>query len=230
MSCICIACDVMHSRQLDKKQLLEALLNCADSMNEEWKEELLVPFDVRNGDELIGVLNSYSLGYIAAEKISRTLAADGIYLYIGLGIGELETANSTIHTMNGSAVLNAIDARDLFLKKNHPKSKYWQLNEENSSFFFHSEKLPYQSLNALTYSIHEKIINQSDKQKEVIKMVEKDKEATYEEIGTRLGYKSPKSTISYLLSRSNYHTVVEMRNSLIQLLDYLQKPAEKEEG
>ncbi len=230
MPCICIACDVKHSRQLDKKQLQTALLKCTDSMNEEWKEELIVPFDVRNGDELIGVLNRYSSGYIAAEKVSSTMAAYGIPLYIGLGLGELETADSTIHTMNGSAVLNAIDARDQFLKKNHPEAKYWHLNEDNSSFFFYAENLPYQSLNALTFSINEKIINQSDKQKDVIKMVEKEKEATYEEIGTRLGYKSPKSTVSYLLSRSNYYTVVEMRSSLLQLLDYMEQSAEREEG
>ncbi|WP_261134041.1 SatD family protein [Bacillus sp. Marseille-Q3570] len=229
MSCVCIACDVKHSRQLDKEQLQKALLKCAEHLNEEWNQELLVPFDVRNGDELLGVLNRYSAGYLAIEEINTRLGADGIYVYIGIGLGELETTDSTIHTMNGSAVLNALDARDQFLKDNHPEAKYWQFNEENSSFFFYSEDYPYQSLNALIFAIHEKIINRSDKQKEVIKLVEKDKNATYEDIGRHLGYKSPKSTVSYLLSRSDYHTVIRMKSSLIELLDFLQEPYRKEE-
>ncbi|MGP4079559.1 SatD family protein [Pseudalkalibacillus sp. R45] len=228
MSCVCIACDVKHSRQLDKEQLQKALLKCAEHLNEVWKEELLVPFDVRNGDELLGVQKSYSAGYLAIEEISTRLAADGIYVYVGIGLGELDTTNSTIHTMNGSAVLNALDARDQFLKDNHAEAKYWHFNEENSSFFFYSKDYPYQSLNALIFSIYEKIINRSDKQKEVIKLVEKNKNATYEEIGREIGYKSPKSTVSYLLSRSDYHTVNRMKSSLIELLDFLQEPYRKE--
>ncbi|MCF6137395.1 SatD family protein [Pseudalkalibacillus berkeleyi] len=229
ISCMCIAVDVKDSRRLNKEQLRISLINCCNEINAAFERDIIVPFDVRNGDELLGVIDHLAAGYNASQMIEEKLSSENIYLYIGLGIGTLDTIDSTIHTMNGSAVLNAFEARDRFLKKVHPEAKPWLSGEEASTTFFYINGYPYQSLNALHFAICEKKVGRSDKQKEVLTLMESHPEATYEQIGQILGYKSPKSTVSYLLTRAHYQTVLAMENSLIQLLNYLENDCLKED-
>ncbi|WP_349407387.1 SatD family protein [Pseudalkalibacillus sp. SCS-8] len=226
-SCVCIASDVKDSRKKNKTELLESLMSCIKSLNDTYKEDLLVDFDIRNGDELIGVVKSFKKSYEIAVTMKSILQKSNITLYIGLGLGELETSNPTIHTMNGSAILNAFDARDRFLKEKHPDSKHWILDEKESSLFFYGKGYPYQALNALHFAIQEKKEKRSDKQNEVISLVKKKPDATYEQIGKELGYKSAKSTVSYLLSRAQFHIVNEMEKGLTDLLRNLQTERRK---
>lgn len=227
--CMCIAIDVKNSRNMEKEELRQALVDCCNRVNAQYTKNVLVQFDVRSGDEMIGVIDSLGLAYAAAQFIEKRLAEKGIYLYIGLGIGTLDTVHSTIHTMNGSAVLNALDARDHFLKDKHPDVKPWLLEDKSSTFFFYTNEFPYQVLNAIHFSITEKKMNRSEKQKEAISLLEDKPGATYEQLGRELGYKSAKSTVSYLLSRAQYHTVMEMEKSLNQLLDEIEDRMNKGE-
>ncbi|WLD91605.1 hypothetical protein [Alkalihalobacillus sp. AL-G] len=226
--CMCIACDVKSSRTF-KKDFVTILLESAEQINRNYQGDLLIPFDVRNGDELIGVVRDFSKGYELTKKLKDSLAEKNVFLYIGIGLGQLESNElSTIHTMNGSAVLYALDARDRFLKKNHPEARNWLVDEKRSSIFIYSNDYPYQALNALIYSIEDKIHNRSDKQKEVVQVVNENPKLTYEQIGKQMGYKSPKSTVSYLLSRASFNTVKAMEESLVNLLEELQQRYKKE--
>ncbi|PTM59386.1 SatD family protein [Desmospora activa] len=221
-TCICIAGDVKKSRQMEGQHLITALQQCEDKLNKSFSEELLIPFAVRNGDEIVGVLKEFPQGYLAAKTMMEELRGKGIHLYIGLGLGELESTQATIHTMNGTAVYHAFQARDHFLKQQHQQAKPWLLGEDASSFFFYDEAVPYQALNALTYSIWEKIVHRSEKQQNVIRLIQENPQFSYEQIGKKLGYKSAKSTVSYLLSRAHYPLVQAMEASLMQLLHRLQ--------
>ncbi|WP_257347017.1 hypothetical protein [Pseudalkalibacillus decolorationis] len=226
-SCICIACDVKSSRKIDK-DFVSILIQCAKDMNTDYQSDLLIPFDVRNGDELIGVVRDFSKGYAITRRLKDVLAEKEIFLYIGVGLGQLESTNATIHTMNGSAVINALEARDRFLKKNHTEARAWLVDEKRSNTFFYSKEYPYQALNALNYSIEDKIQHRSGKQQEVVRMVNEQPNLTYEQIGIKMGYKSPKSTVSYLLRRADHHTVQALNDSLIELLEELQNWFNKE--
>ncbi len=226
---MCIAVDVKDSRNKDKEQLRLALLRCAERINDRHQDAVIVPFDVRNGDELLGVIESFRTGFQVSQWVEETLSKEGIDLYIGIGLGVLDTKESTVHTMNGSAVLNALDARDRYLKDKHHETKPWVMETKSSTVFFYTKRFPYQALNALNYAISEKKMGRSEKQKEVIALLESHPDATYEQVGHMLGYKSAKSTVSYLLSRAQYHTVIEMENSLMALLGDLQDRIKSEE-
>lgn len=207
---------------MESQHLVTALQQCEDKLNRSFSEDLLVPFAVRNGDEIVGVLKSFSQGYLAAKMMMEEMRAAGISLYIGLGPGLLESTEATIHTMNGTAVLNAFQARDQFLKKKHQQAKPWLFKEDATAVFFYGEGVPYQALNALVYSILEKTYHRSEKQQNVIRMIQEHPNLSYEQIGKKLGYKSAKSTVSYLLTRAHYPVVQAMENSLMQLLHDLQ--------
>ncbi|HEX6922460.1 MAG TPA: hypothetical protein VF149_01450 [Bacillales bacterium] len=222
-TCICIAGDVKGSRHLNHERLVTSLEECAASLNRGFPNDLLIPFKVRNGDEIVGVLEHFSSGYLAARRMMETLHEKEIYLYLGLGLGKLESADATVHTMNGTAVLNAFEARDHFLKGQHSEANQWQIAKKETAVFFYTEDYPYQALNALVYTILEKIYSRSDKQKHAIQLIRQNPSLNYEQVGKQLGYESPKSTVSYLLSRANYHVVNAMEDSLQQLLDDLQK-------
>lgn len=228
-TCICIAGDVQNSSSVESERLVKSLESCAKGLNQSFTEDLIIPFEIRNGDEIVGVIEPFSKGYLAALKMMETLHRDGIRLYIGAGLGELDSAEATVHTMNGTAILNAFQARDDYLKQKHPEAKQWQVNEGTwSTLFFYSEDYPYQALNALAYSILEKIHHRTVKQQEAIQLIRENPAFSYEQIGKLLDYKSPKSTVSYLLSRADYHAVNAMDESLQQLLDDLQKWFKKE--
>jgi O6-methylguanine-DNA--protein-cysteine methyltransferase len=228
-ACICVAADVKNSRQLDNRHLIIALQQCKTNLNTTFSEDLLIPFDVRNGDEIVGVLSRFTHGYRAGKALKDFMLNQGISLYLGLGFGNLETTDATIHTMNGSAVLNAFEARDRFLKDRHTESKPWNRGKEATSVFFYGDQIPYQALNALTYSILEKTENRSEKQNQVIQMLEQHPTWSYEQIGKRMGYKSPKSAVSYLLTRADYHVVQAMEAGLEALLEDLQQRYPKSE-
>ncbi|HET7580196.1 MAG TPA: hypothetical protein VFK33_13040 [Bacillales bacterium] len=229
-NCICIAGDVKDSRRQDPVWLIASLKECQTLLNETFADDLLIPFDIRNGDEVVGVLKRFSVGYFAARRLMEVLQEKEIHLYTGLGLGHLDTPDATVHTMNGTAVLNAFQARDHFLKKQLPEVTQWKTKgKKKTDIFFYSEAYPYQALNALLYAILEKTYSRTDKQKKAIDFIRQNPGFSYEQIGKELGYESPKSTISYLLARADYDGVNAMEDSLQSLLDDLQKWFKKEE-
>ncbi|WP_054754604.1 hypothetical protein [Piscibacillus salipiscarius] len=142
--------------------------------------------------------------------------------------GKIDTKNkSSIHVANGSAIINALYARDQIVKANEREAKVWDLTPHNKVFYY-SEDFPYSSVNALFYFISELIYKRSEKQREIVKAVKNNPDDTYEAIGKRFGYKSPKTSVSNHLYAANHELVSESEKSLIQLLDFHQKQLEQD--
>lgn len=214
---VCFALDVKHSRQMDKKRLLMILNDLKETINKRFHKDLLVPFAIRNGDELVGVIGNFSSAYPLIKYIYSQSCFHQCPFYSGIGIGELETDTADVHTINGSAVLCAFAARE-HLKEKKEKTKIWSENENTTSFYILAEALPFEPLNTLLGWILETKRNWTDKQKQVIHLIEQFPGWTYEKIGRHLGYKSPISTVSYLLKRAEYQKVKATEASFTELL------------
>ncbi|PYZ98305.1 hypothetical protein CR205_06825 [Alteribacter lacisalsi] len=210
---VCFAVDIKNSSKLNKTSLLSALEDCKKAANHLVKESLLVPFDIRGGDELIGAVNRVGLTREVMELIRENLSGSGLHYYLGVGIGYVENNETSVHTVNGSAVLNAIKARDEELKGGRYQGK-------EGSFFISSDHVPCDSLNSLYMIILEKKDQWTSKQQDVISLIEKHPEWTFEQAGKALGYKSPKSAVSYLLARSQYLKVRSIEAAFDELTDF----------
>jgi hypothetical protein len=215
---ICFAADVKQSKRMKKDHLIDVLEECQQTINKQFEHDLLVPFAIRNGDELIGVMKNFSNAYSLISHIFQQSQLRRCPFYLGIGIGELETDEINVHTMNGSAVLHAFAARDKHLKEKSEKAKIWNDSETETSFYFSSELVPHEPLNALLNVIVTTKRKWTDKQKQVIELMEQFPEWTYEKIGKHLGYKSPISTVSYLLKRADYQKIKAVEDSFTQLL------------
>lgn len=218
MPAICFAADVKQSKLMAKECLIHVLEECQQSINEEFKKDLLVPFSIRNGDELVGVIKNFSKAYSVIDYILKQSQLHSCPFYLGIGIGELETDERNVHTINGSAVLHAFEARDKHLKENSEEAKIWIDNDRETSIYFSSDVVPHEPLNALLNFITSTKRKWTDKQKQAIEIIERFPEWTYEKIGNHLGYKSPISTISYLLKRADYQKLKAVEESFTQLL------------
>jgi SatD family (SatD) len=216
---ICFAADVKKSRQMEKGRLLSILNEYQQTINRRFHQDLLVPFTIRNGDELIGVIGNFASAYPLIDYILQQSHLHRCPFYLGIGIGKLETTNITdVHAINGSAVLYAFEARDQHLKEKNDKIKIWNEAEAETSFCILSESVPSEPLNTLLGFILSTKRKWTSKQQQVIHLIEQFPEWTYEKIGNHLGYKSPISTVSYLLKRADYQKVKAAEASFTQLL------------
>jgi hypothetical protein len=219
---VCIAADVVQSR--NQHELPKYLTECVHVLNETFENVLHISFQIRNGDEIIGVLTRFSSGYEAAIQMKECLQKVGIDLYIGVGYGPLDDPyEQDVHRLHGPAVWNAFFARDQMLKQNRAESRLWSLEKDKAHrLFAYSESFSYQAVNALIFNIVLRKEKRSAKQNDTIEMVERYPHLTYEEIGKKLGYSSPRSNVSQLLARANYQLVREMEHSLSALLQDIQ--------
>jgi hypothetical protein len=216
---ICFAADVKKSRQMEKGRLLSILNEYQQTINQRFHQDLLVPFTIRNGDELIGVIGNFASAYPLIDYILQQSHLHRCPFYLGIGIGKLETTNITdVHAINGSAVLYAFEARDQHLKEKNDKIKIWNEAEAETSFCILAESVPSEPLNTLLGFILSTKRKWTSKQQQVIHLIEQFPEWTYEKIGNHLGYKSPISTVSYLLKRADYQKVKAAEASFTQLL------------
>ncbi|TMW73475.1 hypothetical protein [Alteribacter natronophilus] len=219
---VCIAVDIKNSSLLNKTELLESLNLCRSAVNKEFASTLLVKAELRGGDELVAVSENIGDTRHLMETVRLILGKNDLPFYMGVGIGFIENAETSIHTVNGSAVLNAMRARDDELKSSRQSKK-------ESSFYILSEEVPDSSLNSMYLTILEKKKQWTAKQQDVIDIIEKHPEWTFEQAGKKLGYKSPKSAVSYLLARSQYARVKGMEEAYDELTrfyqDYLQQKA-----
>ncbi|UJL46060.1 hypothetical protein KFZ58_17115 [Virgibacillus sp. NKC19-16] len=224
----CLALDVVNSRKMDLRGVEETLLFLRDKLNSMLSYSMLMPFRIRNGDELVGVFYRFSDSYKAIDKISNIVEKKkGLSFYIGCGLGKIDTKiKNNEHISNGSAIINAVEARDTFIKQNNEEATVWN-KEWDNKIFYYSEDVPYQAINQLVYTIRMYRNKRSDKQREIIKKVKQQSNQTFEEIGKSLGYKNPKASIHNHLSAANYELVNEMEKSLRELLDAFQELLEK---
>lgn len=226
---VCFAADVKHSKQMEKAHLIQVLEECRETLNREFSGDLIIPFSVRNGDELVGVSENFSSVYPVVKRLLTLSALRKCPFYLGIGIGGLETAGRSVHTMNGSAVIRAFEARDKHLKEKSEDARIWNGPDSETSVYFSSEHVPEGPLNALFNFITTIRRGWSEKQRQVIETIEKHPEWTYEKIGAHLGYKSPKSTVSHLLKRADYQKLKAVEESFNRLLILYEKELNQKE-
>lgn len=103
--------DVRRSRELeDWPEHLRQLEKVFVAVNERWRDDLLIDFGMRLGDEFQGALKDTVSLYDIVLQI-RTEVKVGVY--IGIGIGEVEEIPGEEKDMRGSAVYNARDAVEM---------------------------------------------------------------------------------------------------------------------
>lgn len=219
---ICIIADVIESRKNKKEKELE---NVVQLLNNKYKENSMIPFSKRMGDEIFGVLANYSDAYNVLNDLFHLSQQRTIPLYTGIGIGYVFAGEEhDMHQINGTAIWNAADAIN-FLKNNDPIVKYFKNKQETFKYFFfaNDQNVPDMLINYMTALLFEKIENRTDKQEEVIQVYEAHPEETHEEIGRRLNYElNPGLNVSKTLARSHYHFVQSAEKELIQLLTKIQ--------
>lgn len=224
----CLAADTVQSRRMRLDEVENVLIKYRDNLNLRFKHSLAVNFDVRKGDELIGVFSRFSEGYRAARHLIDMMKEDNVLrLHIGLGFGTIDTnSKNDLHRANGSVFINAVEARDTFIKKGRPEARLWD-DGNGHAFFVYTDEFSYQAINSMVYTIRQYETGRTDKQRRIIEMAKKYPDYSLEEIGKKFGYKSPKSTISKQLARAHYKVVNEMEKSLTELLDNIQALLEK---
>lgn len=227
-TCACIAMDVVGSEEFkDKEEVRVKLKKIANALNKRYKSVLVVPFQVRKGDEIVGVVSSFSKGYKVYRDVRRYAWKLKLQLYFGLGLGNLDTGSVTdVNEINGSAVINAFRALDNHLKdKTFLKTYAYQKYEQHVSFYALGIKgVPFRAINALVYTIYNELNGNTEKQRELVKRADMDTNLTFEELGGQIGYTmNARENVSKLFSRLGYEKYNEMQDDLIDLLDTVQQ-------
>jgi len=216
----CIALDVINSREIETAMLEKQLKILTADLNNKYKNDMLLPFTIRNGDEIIGIFHRFTAGCKALEHILEKTREFAVYA--GCGFGEIKTKNNIdVHTSNSAAIISAIEARDQFLKDNKKEAAIWNKDFSNKVFFY-AENFPYQAINSQFHTLRSYKQKRSSKQCQIINEMNKHPRKTYEEIGKSFNYKNPRASISNHLTAANYELVNEMEKGLIELLDLLQ--------
>jgi hypothetical protein len=217
----CIALDVVDSRKMETAELEKKLEMLTEDFNEKYANDMLMPFTIRNGDEVIGIFHRYATGFSALGNILEKTGE--LAIYAGCGFGEInKTKHIDVHTSNSQAIIYAMEARDQYLKNNKKEAAIWNKEFSNKVFFYGASRFPYQAINSQFYMIRSYKQKRSGKQRQIIDEINKQSRKTYEEIGRLFHYKNPRASISNHLTAANYELVNEMENSLAELLDMLQ--------
>ncbi|HLS36195.1 MAG TPA: SatD family protein [Bacillota bacterium] len=224
---VCLLADVIDSRKNRKYKQLHAL---AGKLNNVFQKQLIVPFQVRAGDELYGVVEQFQVGYDAFQHLYRLSKNKQIPFYVGVGFGtiyfepEQNEANA-----NGPAIWRAADALkmtkikgEMSLMERKKAFQYIQRFDDTFKFFFYVDQDLENNflLNFYVYFLLEKIEQQTPRQREAIQLIEKYPTLTYEEIGKKLGYEGENIRIyvSNLLRRGEYHLIKEAEKELKRFL------------
>ena len=218
----CIALDVINSRKMEPVKLEKRLKKLTNNLNDRYASDMLMPFVIRNGDEVIGIFYRYTAGFRAMGNILETTGE--LAIYAGCGFGEIHMKNNRIdvHTSNSPAIIYAMEARDQYLKNNKKEAAIWNKEFSNKAFFYGSGRFPYRAINSQFYMIRSQKEKRSAKQRQIIDEINKHPRKTYEEIGRLFHYKNPRASVSNHLTAANYELVNEMESSLTELLDMLQ--------
>lgn len=116
-----IRVDIMKSKEQEKYKQLEKLQQALLKAN----DSDLIPFEIRNGDELFGIFKSVQRGL---DQLERLISLKQLGLYIGIGFGNAQGEGS--HLINGPSIWFASDALE------------------------HSKQVKTNSLNIISSSIH----------------------------------------------------------------------------
>lgn len=222
MQAVCVSADVIGSRKNGKEKELEEIVYL---LNKKYGEVCITQFTKRLGDEIFGVLANYSDAYRLLKDLFYLSNEKSVPFYVGIGFGTVKDQNIvSAHHINGTAIWNAADAMKL-LKVNDQSVKYFKNEQATFKYFFNASNhhIPHILVNYMTYFIVERIEKRTQKQAEVINIIEKSPSLTLEEIGQKIGYnQNAGSNISKILMRSEYHLVHGAELELISFLEQIQ--------
>jgi hypothetical protein len=225
LKCACIIGDVISSKKIGSKA--EELDEISEKINKELNNHILTPFTQRIGDEIFGIVNTYSKAYYVLKQLYLLSKEYSVPLYVGVGFGAVEDKDVTNpHKVNGSAVWSASESLSS-IKKDNSENKAFKNLSKDFKFFFKASNLefPYLNINYQTYFIFEKIMKRTDLQQRACIKKEQDPKITLETLGTALGYEGEnKAKYAWrLLNRAEFDLVYETEKSFSEFLDYLQK-------
>ncbi|WP_373893628.1 SatD family protein [Virgibacillus natechei] len=222
MQAVCVSADVIGSRENGKEKELEGIVHL---LNEKYGELCITRFTKRMGDEIFGVLANYPDAYRLLKDLIHLSNEKSVPFYVGIGIGTVkDQSNVSAHHVNGTAIWNATDAIKL-LKANDLSVKYFKNEQATFKYFFNASNyhIPHMLVNYMTYFIVERMEKRTQKQAEVINIIEKFPSLTLEEVGQKVGYnQNAGSNISKILMRSEYHFVHGAELELISFLEQIQ--------
>ncbi|MDQ0230684.1 SatD family protein [Metabacillus malikii] len=229
----CIAIDLINSeKMLNQNENLTLLKRLINQLNEQYSGKVVVPFQIRGGDEVIGVVNSFAGGYHVAHDVWLFSLEKKMKVRIGIGFGKYDTLDTIDpNLINGSCVISAFRARDKFLKLT--KDNPYALTGPIQIYAYANElQIPFQAVNALMYTMYELI--KTEKQQKLVFILQQYPDENYEQIAERLGYlkdstsQNNRSTISKMLKRMKYKTFTQIKIDIAHLLSSYQNLLDEE--
>ncbi|WP_026828262.1 hypothetical protein [Exiguobacterium artemiae] len=209
MQAVAVSFDIRNSRAYSsKEQLLTDLHRLADQLNDAFPEAL-VPFQIKSGDSLLGVFNEYAVSY----PLILMLLNQPLNGYIGIGFGQYETlSTANADEANGSAVIFAFEAQEAAKQT------------ANQIAFSGPPYLPTALLNGYIEMLYPAYFGKTDRQIELHRLMDQHPDATYEEIGLKMGFqeKDARMNVSKLVARSQRKQRKRLEQALIDALKQLQ--------
>lgn len=225
--------DIKGSRKVfaNQGEANELLNLLATYLNKKYKKQLLTPFDVRQGDAIIGgvedarlMIDIYQscIGFSFSDEfmtfsIQHQLNPKTIEYYFGVGVGDITTPDNVltnIEAVNGTAISRAKEAADSAKEATTSKSDYaFKLQ----SFQFYAKTDSSDTINTILnpmfYLIFEKLIA-NNRQNELFSLKEVLPHAKNYELAKIMGYEFDEndvtdrrrisSQISNLTTKSQY--------------------------
>ena len=209
MQAVAISFDVKNSRAYPRKEeLLQTLRTLADQLNTRFPEAL-VPFQIKSGDSLLGVFQSYPVCYpVLLELVNSPL--DG---YIGIGFGQYETLSTTeADEANGSAVICAFEAQEA------------AKTVDNQIVFAGPPYFPAALLTGYIEMLYPAYFGKTERQTELHLLMDRFPDATYEEIGLKMGFqeKDARINVAKLVARSHRKQRKQLETAFLHALEQLQ--------
>ncbi|MBC2056741.1 hypothetical protein HCJ57_09490 [Listeria booriae] len=231
-----------------------AILNdFADMLNTAYKDILITPFSIKDGDAIVGgvrdltallhiysncLTHYYSEDFKTSFKHLPAVQNETLNFYFGAGIGYIDTQSDNINIVNGTSIINAIEASNIAktITKSQTKQKKSAVSN-NENYFFSKQPFKFYCLadsqsfgnvvNALFFLAFEQLIR-SDKQQHLFRVKDEHPEYSNIEIGMEMGYNTLSkadisSRISVLMANSDYYLYTKVRQDIIHFLVDLQK-------
>lgn len=216
----CITIDVVDSRINHKSGELKKI---AAVLNNRYKASLLIPFVIRSGDELFGIVKNIKDGYRIYKNIYTLTKEHQIPVYIGVGVGEIHEENySNPDLVQGEAIWHAADAlKSLKGREKHLRTIQQQSDTSFQFMFKVSDDVSLNmAVNYYVFFLMEKMSKRTEKQHYTIELIENNPAKKYKDFAKELDYdeKHVQSNISKLLRRAEYDVVKEAEVHLMYLL------------
>lgn len=226
---VCIRGDIISSRVNRKEKELRTI---ADRLNREFQGHLIIDFTVRSGDELFGIVADFRSGYEAFKELYYLSKKYTVPLYVGVGFADIFNENlDNPDQVNGPAIWNATDALEFLRTTNfRGKNTIYSLDKNfKCQLLVGTDRENHSLINYFIYFIFDKIRKRTEKQTEAIRLLEKNPDLPYEEIGKSLHYREENriANVSKLLARADYQLVKNAEEELLKLINIVYQCREK---